>query len=177
MFLPERLCCHQHFIVAPCRLKCPVRAMPARGFYSSDTSFACEQPRLQCPAIHDQVSVKPPGLSVSAHHQTLDTACRRTNATGAPMPAFGVFLLRRSETYPCISAFSPSPAKDKTSTAGKVLLNDHGMQALEKPRLLTAARSDCAFAPEGSGDRSERYVRSETGPERYWLPAFCNARA
>ena len=93
------------------------------------------------------------------------------------MPAFGVFLLRRSETYPCISAFSPSPAKDKTSTAGKVLLNDHGMQALEKPRLLTAARSDCAFAPEGSGDRSERYVRSETGPERYWLSAFCNARA
>ena len=37
---------------------------------------------------------------------------------------------------------------------------------------LTAARSDCVFAPEGSGDRSELYVRSKTGPERYWLLAL-----
>ena len=37
---------------------------------------------------------------------------------------------------------------------------------------LTAARSDCVFAPEGSGDRSEQHVRSETGPERYGLLAL-----
>ena len=51
-------------------------------------------------------------------------------------------------------------------------MNDQALQALEKARLLTAARSDYVFAPEGSGDRSELYVRSETGPERYWLLAL-----
>ena len=51
-------------------------------------------------------------------------------------------------------------------------MNDQALQALEKARPLTAARSDYVFAPEGSGDKSELYVRSETGPKRYWLLAL-----
>ena len=62
--------------------------------------------------------------------------------------------------------------RTKTKTSREVLLNDQALQALEKARLLTAARSDYVFAPEGSGDRSELYVRSETGPKRYWLLAL-----
>lgn len=62
--------------------------------------------------------------------------------------------------------------RTKTKTFREVLLNDQALQALEKARLLTAARSDYVFAPEGSGDRSELYVRSETGPKRYWLLAL-----
>ncbi|UXL40058.1 MULTISPECIES: site-specific integrase [Pseudomonas] len=62
--------------------------------------------------------------------------------------------------------------RTKTKTSREVLLNDQALQALEKARSLTAARSDYVFAPEGSGDRSELYVRSETGPKRYWLLAL-----
>ena len=62
--------------------------------------------------------------------------------------------------------------RTKTKTVREVLLNDRAMQALVKARLLTAARSDYVFAPEGSGERSELYVRSETGPKRYWLLAL-----
>ena len=62
--------------------------------------------------------------------------------------------------------------RTKTKTSREVLLNDRALQALEKARLLTAARSDYVFAPEGSGEKSELYVRSETGPKRYWLLAL-----
>lgn len=62
--------------------------------------------------------------------------------------------------------------RTKTKTSREVLLNDRALQAIEKARLLTAARSDYVFAPEGSGERSELYVRSETGPKRYWLLAL-----
>ena len=62
--------------------------------------------------------------------------------------------------------------RTKTKTSREVLLNDRALHALEKARLLTVARSDYVFAPEGSGERSELYVRSETGPKRYWLLAL-----
>lgn len=62
--------------------------------------------------------------------------------------------------------------RTKTKTSREVLLNDRALQAIEKARLLTAARSDYVFAPEGTGERSELYVRSETGPKRYWLLAL-----
>ncbi|WP_426178381.1 site-specific integrase [Pseudomonas sp. TWRC1-2] len=62
--------------------------------------------------------------------------------------------------------------RTKTKASREVLLNDRALQALEKARLLTAARSDYVFAPDGSGDRSELYIRSETGAKRYWLSAL-----
>lgn len=62
--------------------------------------------------------------------------------------------------------------RTKTKVSREVLLNDRALQALEKARPLTAARSDYVFAPEGSGDRSELYIRSETGAKRYWLAAL-----
>ena len=62
--------------------------------------------------------------------------------------------------------------RTKTKVSREVLLNDRAVQALEKARLLTAARSDYVFAPDGSGDRSELYIRSETGAKRYWLSAL-----
>lgn len=65
--------------------------------------------------------------------------------------------------------------RTKTKVSREVLLNDRALQALEKARPLTAARSDYVFAPEGSGDRSELYIRSETGAKRYWLTALRKA--
>lgn len=62
--------------------------------------------------------------------------------------------------------------RTKTKVSREVLLNDRALLALEKARLLTAARSDYVFAPDGSGDRSELYIRSETGAKRYWLSAL-----
>lgn len=62
--------------------------------------------------------------------------------------------------------------RTKTKTSREVLLNDRALKALEKARPLTAARSDYVFAPEGSGDKSELFIRSETGPKRYWLSAL-----
>lgn len=62
--------------------------------------------------------------------------------------------------------------RTKTKASREVLLNDRALKALEKARPLTAARSDYVFAPEGSGDRTELYIRSETGPKRYWLVAL-----
>lgn len=62
--------------------------------------------------------------------------------------------------------------RTKTKTSREVLLNDRAIKALEKARPLTAARSDYVFAPEGSGDRSELFIRSETGQKRYWLSAL-----
>ena len=41
--------------------------------------------------------------------------------------------------------------RTKTKVSREVLLNDRALQALEKARPLTAARSDYVFAPEGSG--------------------------
>ena len=65
--------------------------------------------------------------------------------------------------------------RTKTKVSREVLLNDRALQALEKARPLTAARSDYVFAPEGSGDKSELYIRSETGAKRYWLTALRKA--
>lgn len=65
--------------------------------------------------------------------------------------------------------------RTKTKVSREVLLNDRALQALEKARPLTAARSDYVFAPEGSGERSELYIRSETGAKRYWLAALRKA--
>jgi len=62
--------------------------------------------------------------------------------------------------------------RTKTKASREVLLNDRALKALEKARPLTAARSDYVFAPDGSGDRTELYIRSETGPKRYWLIAL-----
>lgn len=62
--------------------------------------------------------------------------------------------------------------RTKTKKAREVLLNDRALHALDKARPLTAARSDYVFAPEGNGDRSELFIRSETGPKRYWISAI-----
>lgn len=62
--------------------------------------------------------------------------------------------------------------RTKTKVSREVLLNDRALKALEKARLLTAARSDYVFAPEGTGKKSELYIRSETGSKRYWLAAL-----
>lgn len=62
--------------------------------------------------------------------------------------------------------------RTKTKATRKVLLNDRALHALEKARPLTAARSDYVFAPNGTGDKSELYIRSETGQKRYWLSAL-----
>mgnify|MGYP001763822664 CR=1 FL=1 len=62
--------------------------------------------------------------------------------------------------------------RTKTKVTREVLLNDRALQALERARTLTFARSDYVFAPEGSGDRASLYIRSETGPKRYWLSAL-----
>ena len=62
--------------------------------------------------------------------------------------------------------------RTKTKKSREVLLNDQALHALDTARPLTAARSDYVFAPEGSGLRSELFIRSETGPKRYWLSAL-----
>jgi integrase len=62
--------------------------------------------------------------------------------------------------------------RTKTKTSREVLLNDRALMALDKARPLTAARSDYVFAPEGERDKSELFIRSETGPKRYWLSAM-----
>lgn len=62
--------------------------------------------------------------------------------------------------------------RTKTKRPRTVLLNDRALHALEKARPLTAARSDYVFAPSGTGEKSELYIRSETGQKRYWLTAL-----
>ena len=62
--------------------------------------------------------------------------------------------------------------RTKTKRSKEVLLNDRALHALDKARPLTAARSDYVFAPEGSGAKSELFIRSETGPKRYWVSAM-----
>ncbi|QLL11753.1 tyrosine-type recombinase/integrase [Pseudomonas chlororaphis] len=62
--------------------------------------------------------------------------------------------------------------RTKTKTVREVLLNDRALQALDKARPLTMARSDYVFAPSGAGDRSGLYVKSETGAKRYWISAM-----
>jgi len=79
---------------------------------------------------------------------------------------------KRSVRVCRIRLYGKIEERTKTKTAREVLLNDRALGALEKARLLTAARSDYVFAPEGSGERSELYVRSETGSKRYWLTAL-----
>jgi len=62
--------------------------------------------------------------------------------------------------------------RTKTKASREVLLNERALQALDKARPLTAARSDYVFAPEGDKAKSELFIRSETGPKRYWLSAM-----
>lgn len=62
--------------------------------------------------------------------------------------------------------------RTKTKTVRKVLLNDRALHALEKARPLTEARSDYVFAPDGTGEKSELYIRSANGQKRYWLSAL-----
>lgn len=51
-------------------------------------------------------------------------------------------------------------------------MNDRALPALEKARPLTEARSDHVFAPSGTGEKSEMFVRSETSQKRYWEAAL-----
>ncbi|MGV6396924.1 tyrosine-type recombinase/integrase [Pseudomonas caspiana] len=62
--------------------------------------------------------------------------------------------------------------RTKTKKSREVLLNDRALHALDKARPLTEMRSEYVFAPEGNGDKSELFIRSETGPKRYWLSAM-----
>ncbi|QHF02409.1 tyrosine-type recombinase/integrase [Pseudomonas asturiensis] len=62
--------------------------------------------------------------------------------------------------------------RTKTKKNRKVLLNDRALHALEKARPLTEARSDYVFAPSGTGEKSEMFIRSETSQKRYWLAAL-----
>ncbi|WP_260688114.1 site-specific integrase [Pseudomonas sp. AO-1] len=81
--------------------------------------------------------------------------------------------MRKKTARVCrIRIYGKIQERTKTKTSREVLLNDRAMKALEKARPLTAARSDYVFAPEGSGDKSELFIRSETGPKRYWLSAL-----
>ncbi|RDL24129.1 site-specific integrase [Pseudomonas jessenii] len=81
--------------------------------------------------------------------------------------------MRKKTARVCrIRIYGKIQERTKTKTSREVLLNDRAIKALEKARPLTAARSDYVFAPEGSGDKSELFIRSETGPKRYWLSAL-----
>ncbi|WP_440466936.1 tyrosine-type recombinase/integrase [Pseudomonas sp. YH-1] len=62
--------------------------------------------------------------------------------------------------------------RTKTKTVREVLLNDRALHALEQARPLTAARSDYVFAPSLKAERSDLYIKSETGPKRYWRDAL-----
>lgn len=62
--------------------------------------------------------------------------------------------------------------RTKTKKTRNVLLNDRALHALEKARPLTEARSDYVFAPSGTGEKSEMFIRSETSQKRYWLTAL-----
>lgn len=83
-----------------------------------------------------------------------------------------VDMRKRTARVCRIRIYGKIQERTKTKTSREVLLNDRAIKALEKARPLTAARSDYVFAPEGSGDRSELFIRSETGPKRYWLSAL-----
>ncbi|UVL33300.1 site-specific integrase [Pseudomonas sp. B21-041] len=81
--------------------------------------------------------------------------------------------MRKKTARVCrIRIYGKIQERTKTKTSREVLWNDRAIKALEKARPLTAARSDYVFAPEGSGDKSELFIRSETGPKRYWLSAL-----
>jgi integrase len=62
--------------------------------------------------------------------------------------------------------------RTKTKKSRNVLLNDRALHALEKARPLTEARSDYVFAPNGVGEKSELFIRSDTSQKRYWLTAL-----
>ncbi|MEA9994281.1 MULTISPECIES: tyrosine-type recombinase/integrase [unclassified Pseudomonas] len=79
---------------------------------------------------------------------------------------------KRSARVCRIRIYGKIKERTKTKKSREVLLNDQALHALDKARPLTAARSDYVFAPEGNGDRSELFIRSETGPKRYWLSAM-----
>lgn len=83
-----------------------------------------------------------------------------------------VDMRKRTARVCRIRIYGKIQERTKTKTSREVLLNDRAIKALEKARPLTAARSDYVFAPEGSGDRTELFIRSETGPKRYWLSAL-----
>ncbi|WP_026079364.1 tyrosine-type recombinase/integrase [Pseudomonas nitroreducens] len=62
--------------------------------------------------------------------------------------------------------------RTKTKTVREVLLNERALHAIEQARPLTAARSDYVFATSLTADRSDLYIKSETGPKRYWRTAL-----
>ncbi|WP_447651596.1 tyrosine-type recombinase/integrase [Pseudomonas abietaniphila] len=62
--------------------------------------------------------------------------------------------------------------RTKTKKSRNVLLNDRALHALEKARPLTEARSDYVFAPNGVGEKSELFIRSDTSQKRYWQTAL-----
>ncbi len=83
-----------------------------------------------------------------------------------------VDMRKRTARVCRIRIYGKIQERTKTKASREVLLNDRAIRALEKARPLTAARSDYVFAPEGSGDKSELFTRSETGPKRYWVSAL-----
>ncbi|WP_223472855.1 MULTISPECIES: tyrosine-type recombinase/integrase [unclassified Pseudomonas] len=83
-----------------------------------------------------------------------------------------VDIRKRTAKVCRIRIYGKIQERTKTKVTREVLLNDRALRALEKARPLTAARSDYVFAPEGSGDKAELFIRSETGPKRYWLSAL-----
>lgn len=62
--------------------------------------------------------------------------------------------------------------RTKTKTVREVLLNERALHALEQARPLTAARSDYVFATSLTAERPDLYIKSETGPKRYWRTAL-----
>ncbi|RMR14582.1 Integrase protein [Pseudomonas amygdali pv. ulmi] len=79
---------------------------------------------------------------------------------------------KRSARVCRIRIYGKIQERTKTKVVREVLLNDRALHALDKARPLTELRSDYVFAPEGNGDRTELFIRSETGPKRYWLSAM-----
>lgn len=79
---------------------------------------------------------------------------------------------KRSAKVRRIRIYGEIQERTKTKTSREVLLNDHALMALDKARSLTAARSDYVFAPVCKKDKSELFIRCETGPKRYWLSAM-----
>lgn len=79
---------------------------------------------------------------------------------------------KRSARVCRIRIYGKIQERTKTKKSREVLLNDRALHALDKARPLTQARSDYVFAPDGSGKKDELFIRSETGPKRYWLSAM-----
>ena len=71
-----------------------------------------------------------------------------------------------------VSGCTAGPGRALSEAVAGSFIERSSATGLEKSRLLTAARSDYVFAPDGSGARSELHTRAETGAKRYWLSAL-----